>query len=802
MIVNYFKTAWRNLIKDKLFSIVNILGLTIGLTSFVLIALYIFDELTFDKSHRNAATIYRVVENKTTPEGKGSRIAGAGYQVSERAKTDFPEVADVVRLIRLNRTNVSTTDNAAVFYENYTLGNPGFLTTFDFPLLAGNRANALTEPHSVVLTESMARKLFNTADVLGRSIKTDSDSMTCKITAVLKDFPVNSHLSFNLLFSESSITNAGFSEFINTDWNSGAFSTYLLLKNKGAAANVATKLNKLVALNEKEGSDKMTLSLQPITDIHFYSNDIEGDSGKKGNITYIYVFSIIAIFILFIACINYMNLTTARFANRAKEIAVRKVAGASRGVLVRQFLSETFLMTAIAFIISCGVVNLLLPSFNAFTEKHLTFGLDSDYRLWMGLALTLLVVGFLSGIYPALFQSRLKPLQLFKSKISLGKGNLSLRRSLVVFQFAISIVMIIVTMMVYMQMKYINSKDLGFRRDQLLVVDINSGKVRKAAETIKAEFSKIAQVKDVSVSSRVPGEWKDLPIIKVANEKTQSPQGDDMYFMGIDDRFISTYQIKLLKGRNFLQGSLADSSSVIVNETAAKQLGIMTPAGQMVTIVDDDPLRVNVIGIVADFNFRSLREPVTAMMLGYKQNPIQSIDYFTASISADKTSETLAQMDAILRSIDKSHLFEYHFLDKQWQLFYREDEIRQTIFLMGAILTIFIACLGLFGLATYSAVQRIKEVGIRKVLGASVGGIIAELSKDFVKLVMIALLIAFPVAWWAVNEWLSDFAYRVRIEWWVFAVAALAALSIAVFTVGVQAFRAAISNPVKSLRNE
>ena len=542
--------------------------------------------------------------------------------------------------------------------------------------------------------------------------------------------------------------------------------------------------------------------LQPLKDIHFYSDGIEGNSGKNGNITYIYVFSIIALFILLIACINYMNLTTARFTNRAKEIAVRKVAGASRKALTGQFLAEAFLTTIIAVLFALLLVKILLPWFNSFTGKQLTLGMQTDYRIWAGIAMIIIVVGLLSGIYPALFQSRLKPLLLLKSKINTGKGNLSVRRSLVVFQFALSITMIIATMVVYMQMKYISSKDMGFNKDQLLVIDINSGRVRRSAEQIKTAFAKLARVNDVTVSSRVPGEWKDLPKVKVKNEKIQTAEGNDMYFLGIDDQFLKTYQITLVKGRNFTTGSLADSSAVILNETAAKELGITEPAEQMIQIPLDKPFTARVVGIVKDFNFQSLRQPLASMVLGFQKNPVQNIDYFTVKINPNSMSESLAQMDAILHSIDQNHLFEYHFLDKQWDLFYREDRIRETIFLIVAILTILIACLGLFGLATYAAEQRIKEIGIRKVLGASVGSIVTMLSKDFLRLVLIAALIAFPVAWWAMDQWLHDFAYQVAISWWVFIVAGFTALLIALLTISFQAIKAAVANPVKSLRTE
>jgi putative ABC transport system permease protein len=789
--------------RNKVFSFINIFGLTVGLTSFLLIALYIFDELTFDRFHKKGDRIYRIVENKTSPEGKQTRTAGAAYQISEKAKSDFPEIRDAARLLVLGRSNISTPENNNVFYETFLVANQGFLTTFDFTLVKGDRHTALSRPHSVIITEETAKKLFGTTEVLGKIIKADRDSIPCTITGILRDFPVNSHLSFNLCFSEATMTGTGFRDFINSDWNSNAFTTYLLLDENANPRQVETKINVAVAANQKDNiTDKRNFTLQPLKDIHFYSADIEGNSGKKGNITYVYIFSVIAFFVLMIASINYMNLTTARFANRAKEIAVRKVAGASRKSLAQQFLSEAFLTTGIAVIFALMLSKLLLPWFNSFTEKQLMIGVGSDYRIWVGIGIIVVFVGLLSGIYPALFQSGFNPISLLKSKVNIGKGNLSLRRSLVVLQFSLSIIMIVATIVVYMQIQYVSKRDMGFNKEQVLVIDINSGQVRRSAETIKTELSKLPQVKDVSVSSRVPGEWKDIPRIKVKHANLMTTEGNDMYFIATDDRFLKTYQIQLVKGRNFLRGSLADSSSVLLNETAAKELGISEPSEQLIEIPLEQPFTARIIGIVKDFNFQSLREPLAPMVIGFEKNPIQSIDYFTARISPGDVNETIRQMEAVIHRIDQKHLFEYHFLDQQWDLFYQEDKIRETIFFIVAMLTILIACLGLFGLATYAAEQRIKEIGIRKVLGASVTSIVSMLSRDFLKLVLIASVVAFPVAWWAMSRWLQDFAYHINIGWWIFAISGSLALLIALLTISLQAIKAATSNPVKSLRME
>jgi len=811
MLKNYIKTAWRNLMKNKIFSFINIFGLTTGLTCFLLIALYVFDELSFDRFHKNADNIYRVIEDRVSPEGKQAKIAGAGYQVSEKSKSVVPGIKDVARLTVFGRTNVKATETSNVFYAEYRIGSIGFLTTFDFPLLQGNRNTALRDPFSVILTEEMATKLFGTTNVMGKSVKTDRDEKPYKITAVLKKFPANSHLSFDLLFSESTISGKNFVDFVNTDWTSRYFTTYLQLDGKVSPHIIEKKIQDLINTN-RAGDDKtkITLSLQPLTRIHFYSAGIEGSD--KSSITYIYVFSLVALFILIIACINYMNLATARFTNRAKEIAVRKVAGASRKNLVNQFLAEAFLITTIALTIALIAVKLILPYFNSFTGKQLALDTEADYRIWTGILLILVLSGILAGIYPALFQSRFKPLVLLKNKINPGKGTLSLRKSLVIFQFSLSIIMIIATTIVYMQVKYLDTKDMGFNKEQLLVIDINSGKVRRDAETIKNEFKKLPQVSQVCVTTRVPGEWKNIPKVKVKNEHITNATGDEMFFIGADDQFLSTYKIELLSGRNFSSGSLADSSSVLITETAAKQLGIKEAAGQRIDVpffdfsgdvsAPDRPYTVTVAGIVKDFNFQSLREPLKPMIIGFQKNPVQAIDYFTAKVSIQDANTTLKQMDAALHNIDPDHLFEYHFLDQQWDLFYHEDRVRQTIFFIIAILAIVIACLGLFGLATYSAEQRVKEIGIRKVLGASVQSIVVILSKEFLKLVIIASFIAFPVAWFAMHKWLQDFAYRVNISWWVFLLAAVVAVLIALLTVGFRAIKAALANPVKSLRTE
>jgi putative ABC transport system permease protein len=803
MLKNYFKIAWRNLKRNMMFSAVNIIGLSIGLISFLLIAFYVFDELTYDGFHKKADNIYRVVENRKSVEGKERKIAGTSYQVTERGITDFPEIKQMVRFGAFGRTNISTDNNQNVFYGDYWTSSPQLLEVFDFTLLQGNYKTALTEPNTVVITENIAKKLYGTTDVINKTIKVD-DTIAYKITGVLQNFPANSQLSFELLFSEKSL-DAELRESFQSDWTSAEFTTYFLLGDKTSTRNVEGKLTQLVAANRKANTDKSSFLLQPLRDVHFNSADIEGNLDKAGSMTYMYIFSAIALFILLIACINYMNLTTASFTKRSKEIAVRKVAGALRHNLVAQFLSEAILTTLISLVIALVSVKFLLPSFNAFTEKKLSLGMDTDYRIWIGVAIIILIVSLLSGIYPALFQSGLKPLQLLKNKIKIGKTNISLRRSLVVFQFTLSIIMIIVTLVVYQQMKYIGNKNLGFNKEQLVVVDINSGSVRNSADLIQHEFAKLAQVKEVSVTSRVPGEWKNLRKVKVKDRQSANAEVNEMYFLGVDDQFLQTYQIELAKGRNFAAGSKADSTSVILNETAAKKMGITEAKDQLIEIpfsTTKPAFIARLVGIVKDFNFQSLHEPLAPMVLGFETSPVQRIDYFTARVEPANVGATIKQMEAILYKVDPSHLFEYHFLDKQWDLFYHDDKIKQSIFLAAAALAILIACLGLFGLATYTAQQRVKEIGVRRVLGASMQSIVTMLSKEFLLLVLFAALIAFPIGWWFTNKWLDGFAYRVAVSWWIFLLAGFMAIAIAMLTISYQAIQAAMANPVKSLKNE
>jgi putative ABC transport system permease protein len=582
---------------------------------------------------------------------------------------------------------------------------------------------------------------------------------------------------------------------------------------------VSEKLRRLVYANFKPAiGTSVAYSLQPLRDIHLYSESIidrsrnvnsQGESSSL--LLYIKVFALVAVFVLIIACINYMNLTTAKASSRAKEIGIKKVVGAFRKQLVAQFLLESVLVTLVSFVLAVLLVNVILPFFNEFVNKQLWLGFSTDYRIWLIAFFVAVIAGLLSGSYPALMLSGFAPVTLLKSLKIQNKSDLLLRKGLVVFQFSVSVFMIIATLVLYLQVRFVNTKDLGFRKDLLVVVDINSGKIRKAASTIVTEFSKLPNVQNVSTTSRVPGEWKTIPSVKI--RQTGKPDEQRIsYLLGVDENFTKTFEVKLLQGRNF--SGMGDSSSVMLNETAATMLNIKEPSGQLIEIpaaaygISFNPLRDNqvfkarVIGIVKDFHFQTLREKIAPLVLAYQQNPVSGIDYYTARIEAKDAPQTIKAMEAILAKIDTEEPFEYHYLDQQLALFYAEDARRETMLIALSVATIFIACLGLFGLATYSAEQRIKEIGVRKVLGASVLGLASLLSKDFLKLVLVAIVITFPIAYWAMEKWLLEFAYHIEIQWWIFALAGIISLLIALITVSYQAVKAALANPVKSLRSE
>lgn len=821
MIQSYFIMGWRSLWKSKLYSTLNVLGLTFGIVCFLLIGLYVYDELNFDIQHTCGDRIYRVITHEKNPSNEATIVAAAGYMLAEESRNSIPEIEKTTRLQRIGRANLVDPENPVNVQETVTIADEYLLQVFDFPLLAGDRRTALKEPNTIVITEDLAMRIFGKSDVINKSLQFNFMQAPLKITAILKSHPQNSSFNFTSVMSEAT-RNADeqYKRELASDWASTNFTVYALLRPDANADSVSRKMTRLVHANATpEPGTTLSYSLQPLKDVHLKSEGIEDgarnsnvDSIPQGNPAYIMVFFFTAIFVLLIAGINYTNLTTARASSRLKEIGVRKAIGAVRGNLVKQFLVESLITTVIAFLIALLLVNLLLPSFNEFVNKKFSLFTSVGLRFWSAAIGLIIAIGLLSGGYAALMLSRFNPVSLLKGLKLKSGGDFSVRKALVVLQFTISTVMIIGTIVLFMQVRFLNDSNLGFNKDLMVVIDVNVPKARSNFERVKNEMSKIGAVKQVSVTSRVPGEWKTIVKVKLKKEGAKENH-QTAYAIAADKDFLAAYEIELLKGRNFNNEN--DTSSIMINEAAAKVLGI-TDVSDVVDIPQiarnnfftplyDDALtsfKPRVIGIVKDFHFQSLRAKIEPLVIAYNNNPIYPIDYYSVKIQPHNIQATLDKLKAVMVANDEAEPFEYHFLDDQLALFYLEDQRSQTILGWVALASVVIACLGLFGLATYSAEQRLKEIGIRKVLGANLMGIMAMLSKDFVKLVLIACCIAFPIAWLGANWWLEEYAYHIKIEWWIFALAGIIATSIALLTVSYQAIKAAVVNPVSILRSE
>ncbi|HEY3429665.1 MAG TPA: ABC transporter permease [Cyclobacteriaceae bacterium] len=822
MIRSYVTMGWRSLWKNKLYSTLNVTGLTFGIVCFLLIGLYVHDELTFDRQHLHTERIYRVVSTEKNPNNGTTVVAAAGYMLAEESPKSIPEVEMTTRMQRTGRANLVDPENPVNVQETVTLADEHFFQLFDFPFIEGDRRTALKEPNSIVITEELAMRIFKRTDVLNKNLQFSHMGNTVKITGILKNHPHNSSFNFTSVMSESTqYKEDWFKEEIQNDWASTSFTVYTLLKSQVNAVSVAGKMTNLaLAHAELDPGTSLSFSLQPLKDVHLRSEGIADggrnsnvDSIPQGNPVYVTIFSFAGIFVLLIAGINYTNLTTARASSRIKEIGVRKTIGAVRGNLIRQFLIESLITTAIAFSVAVIIVGLLLPPFNDFVNKQFSLFTSASLRFWVIAIALIIAIGILSGGYAALLLSRFNPVALLKGLKMRSTGDLSVRKVLVVFQFTISTVMIIGTMVLLMQVRFLNNTNLGFDKDLMLVIDVNVVKARSNFEWVKTEMAKVSAVQEVSVTSRVPGEWKTFRRVK-AKQEGSAGEHQIAYAIAADKDFLSVYDIPLLSGRNFQHEN--DTTSILINETAANMLGITTAGDQVVDIpviarnnffvpLYDDvkaSFKPRVVGIVKDFHFQSLRDKIQPMIIAYHENPIQSIDYYSVKISPHNIQSTLDKLKAIMVTNDEREPFEYHFLDDQLALFYIEDQRSQTILSWVAIASVFIACLGLFGLATYSAEQRLKEIGMRKVLGATLVNLISLLSKDFVKLVFVACCIAFPIAWWGASRWLEEYAYHVDVAWWVFALAGVVATGIALLTVSYQAIKTALVSPVKILKSE
>jgi len=804
MIRNYFKTAWRNLRRQRAFAAINIVGLAIGLATCLLIGLFVFDEWSYDRFHEKADRIVRVVFKGEVQGGKLNE-AHVMPPTARVIAAEYPEVALATRLRNAGKPHFLVGDKH-FRDEAMAFVDPNFFSVFTLPLLQGDPATALTKPNTVVISESVAKAYFGDTDPMGQALRV-KDGEPVYVMGVMADVPTNSHLQFDLFASMATLPDAQ-----STSWMESEYYTYLVLREgydyKLLEAKLPETFEKHISpqflqafgmsyTEYRKAGNAIGLYLQPLTDIHLRS-DFAYDLGTPSDIRYVYIFGAIAVFMLLIASINFMNLSTAAASKRAKEVGVRKVLGSGRKSLVYQFLIESFLLTLAALVLAVALAYVALPLFNQLAGKTLTLHVLGQWQIWPILLLLGIVVALLAGCYPAFFLSAFNPVSVLKGKLAPANRGLGLRSGLVVFQFLISIGLIFCTTVVYKQLDYIQNKKLGYNKEQVLV--LQTWTLGKQEEAFRQQLLQDSRVMSVTNSPYVPaGPTYNNNFFVYPEDSPQ--QGIKTLRYEVDEHYIPTLGIELKSGRNFSPSFGTDSSAVIINEKAAETLGWtdnalgqrIFPAGAQV-----DSAGLHVIGVVNDFHFKSLHEPITPLVMVLNEN----FGNLIVKAQPGNPSALLQTMEKRYNAFNVDMPFSYSFLDDRIDNTYQAENKTGTILGIFAGLTIFVACLGLFGLATFTAYQRTKEIGIRKVLGATVANIIRLLIHDFVKLIGIALVIASPIAWWVMNNWLEDFAYRITIEWWVFAVAGLAAVAIALITVSWQAIHAAVANPGDSLRNE
>jgi len=789
MIRNYFKTAWRNLLKNKFYSAINIIGLTVGLTVGLLILLWVNDELSFDHFHTKIAQIYKIEAQM----GKGTTQqiwTGVQGPVATFGLREVPGVVNAVRFVQ-------NWDYAVYRYNNKLLddGTYGAYYTdtsifkmFDFKLLVGNVNKPFPNDQSIILTQSTAKRFFGNENPIGKIIQADShDNYT--VTGIVQDMPGNSTIKFDMLFSinvsaKRNYDGKGYWKSMDSDWGDYYYDTYLQLQPGVSGQAVADKLTQIHIKNQA-GTSGINYLAQPMTQLHLYNAD-----GTPSGIQTVRVFLIVAILILLIACINYINLSTARSMLRSKEVSIRKIIGAAKKQLFIQFVIETVLFFSIALLLAFGLIELLMPLYNNISGKQMTFNL-LDAGIWKVIGITIIATLAASSIYPALLLSSFKPVSALKGKISLGVGNTSFRKTLVVCQFVFSIALIIGTLIINQQLKYIREKDLGY--DKSYVFGFGMRDMQKNYEAIRSQLLNTPGIKDVTTAN--------ADIVSIDNntgdtdwDGKEPGSNFEIRSIGVAKNYIDFFKLKLAAGSNFL-GIKSDTAHYILNETAVREAGIINPIGKRFKLHSQNGI---IIGVLKDFHLASLKKKIDPAIFYYTPD---NWKMFVRTTGRD-APKAIAAVQKIYTQYNPAFPFDYSFLDDSYNNMYKSDERSGTLFSWFAGIAILISCLGLFGLATYTAQVKVKEIGIRKVLGASVANITGMLSMDFLKLVGISIVIATPVAWWAMNKWLQDFVYRINIQWWIFALAGVIALAIAFATISFQAIKAALANPVKSLRSE
>jgi putative ABC transport system permease protein len=800
MFKNYLTVALRNLLRNKIYAFINIAGLSIGLACAMLIILYVKDEVSYDRFHKNANNIYRIVTQGINKDGgKGRKDPNTGYLQGPRFAQNVPQIKHFVR-VQSGNENIKT--GTEVKDQDLLYVDSTFFDVFSFPLLSGDRHTCLIDPSSVVLSEEAAKREFGTTDAIGKilMLKDDSVFVPHKVTAVAKKCPQNSSIKFDVLLPiRESNEDAANSE----NWFNFFLNTFVVLDAHPNIPAIESQMNKfydqdsrdaITSLKAKFGDEvdnwKSSYLLQPFLNMHM-STDLPAQNGLSdaSNPMYSYILSGIALFVLLIACINFVNLTVARSVKRAKEIGIRKVVGGDRKQLIIQFLGESFLLCIIAFALAIGIVELILPVFNNLSNKALALSYLFDVKLIAGYIVLFVLTALLAGFYPALVLSGYNPVQTLYSRFNLAGKNY-LQKSLVVLQFALASFLIIATFTIYKQFNFLTNEKLGYDDNNLVIVH-NEFRTHDAAQLFKHELLNDPNI--ISVAPRNGGQWGT--VAKVSNDSTI--QFD---YETVDEAYLPTLKIPLVQGRNFSPDFPSDSAnSVLVNESFAKQAGWKNPIGQTINFWYNNK-KYSVIGVVKDYHYQPLNQKIGPQVFTMKNSNSYGMVYI--KIKPNTAAASLKTIQNSFKQLFPINPYNYTFKNEENLKSYEAEAKWKQIILFGAILTIFISCIGLFGLSVLSTEKRTKEIGIRKVLGASVKGVAAILSKDFLKLVFISLVISIPLAWLATSKWLENYPYRITLDWWLFASAGILVILIALITVSFQAIKAAIANPVKSLRTE
>lgn len=790
MLRNYFKTAWRNLYKNKLFSLIHILGLTIGITVCIMIFLYILNEFSVDRFHKQQKNIYRVMRGYDATKDRVAYLSGP---YGPALANDFPnDIKQVVRV--LTSTGLIAFKEKSFAEKKLYYADPGFFTMFSFPFIKGNPATALNDPGNVVLSETTAQKYFGNEDPMGKVLQVDKN-MQFKVTGVIKDVPSNSHLNFDLVLPLAVFYKA---QWFNT-WINNSMFTYVLIDNAASKKRVERGfpafVDKYMGKNLARMRAHFDLALTPLKDIYF-EHPSSFDNVRHGDKKIVYIFLSVAVLIMLIACINFLNLSTIRAAERSKEVGMRKVLGALRQQLIFQFISESILLALISCILSIVLLWLMMPWYNSILGYSLTVKWTS-LPIYLFIAGLILVIGFLAGSYPAFFISNFSPIQALKGKLRFGKNATFFRQMLVVIQFSISVLLIIGTVVIMSQMKYIKNKSLGYDQDQTIAIRIDNNDIYDHRLAFKNELIGKAGIEAVSLMSGEPGGFFDVHQFNAEGQTEVFKSRTE--FADVD--YVKTLGLKIIAGRDLsLQFATDSADAVLINRTAATKLGF-TPeqaVGKWIKNTTRDSTRRNIVGVVEDFNFLSLKESMDALVI----SPSDDRRVILVKIKAGNINNALATVKHAYNEVAPVYPFEYTFLNQQFDNIYKTDVRQQTILSIFSGLAIFIACLGLFGLASFSAAKRTKEIGVRKVLGSSVPNILVLMSKEILKPVVIATIIAIPLGYYSMDKWLQNFAYRINLHWWLFAIAAFVTFFIALATISYNALKAALANPVKSLRSE